>query len=70
MKINNTMDPEERKKLINQMNIYTQEINKKQIWLSRLLAAKNETEIELKQLDNDTMKINLNDITTDKDSKF
>lgn len=64
------MGPEERKKLINEMNIYTEEKNKKQIWLSRLVAAMNETQSELKEMENDTLTINTNDITTDKDSKF
>jgi hypothetical protein len=65
------MDPEMKKKLIEELKVFQGEKVSKEIVMDNLLKAKNKTESHLKSLDNDKMKFNLIDSYADhKESKY
>jgi hypothetical protein len=63
------IDPEEKKRVVNEINILKAEKTKKEVDLSKLKNLLNKTQIQLAGLENDDLKFNFADVNNSTNSK-
>ena len=64
------MDPQQKKKLVEEIKVFEEEKTKKEVLLEKLIKAFKKTEEQTKALEKDNATFNLADVQEDKDSKL